>query len=420
MILNVKDVQSELDRYAGGAGKGPLSLLRIVAWTVVGLLLIAFVWPTQPPKYSDSAYNHHIPSPFSKVVTLDKNDPRGFLLHKHGKNSFTIAWIGPSTLQSINKVPGHTTYTFIPADVRQRIPVIDGKRTYVDLYFIEGARIMDLYAATQAALHSGADMVVLDLNPLWIYNTAEVQGWPNLNGITFNHIAKSPSQWSVGAQFIGPADATSGVAGKYFKSIYNRWTYAQKVNRHLNWFSVLDTSVPPPASTKPLSPLQRIAQMTDPLQFWVKYRVSGSAASQHGSAIERQLQFLLGSTLSGSTVNDDVVAHLFGILAKSNRPAYVYVPPIAPTAMANARISAALARIEHHLAAQAAQHQGPYLKVQAQSLGRILPPMKFNDIIHVAEAGPMVTYLSHAVCNQLLHTHSVQTCKVLPPAKAAP
>jgi len=410
MIHDVKDAQAELDRLAGGAGKGPLSLLRIVAWMFVGLLLIGFAWPVAQPKYSDNKYNHKILDPLAKIVTLDKNDTRGFKRPNHGK-AFTIAWIGPSTLQSISK----TSYTFIPADVRKRIPVIDGRNVVVDIYFLSGARIMDLYAATQAALHSRADMIVLDLNPLWVYNDTELQGWSNLNGLTASHIIKSPSQWSLGAQFFSPEDVLTGLAATKIPAIRDRWTYAQKVRNHLSWFSVLNEKTPPPSSG-PLSPLQQVAAMTDPLQFWVKYRFSPTAKNQ--SIADRQLAFLQGANLSGGTISDDVVSHLFGILAGAKIPAYVYVPPLSQTALKDPRFSASLAKIENHLAAQAAQHPGPLLLVNSQSLGRVLPPMEFNDIVHVAKDGPMVTYLAHAICNHLLNTKTVQHCVVLPPTKA--
>ena len=175
------------------------------------------------------------------MVTLDKNDTRGFAT-THDKGAFTIAWIGASENQSISS----TKYTFVPAEVRKILPEIGDRPVVVDLYFLSGARIVDLYAAAQAAQASDADMVVLSLNPLWVFNDTAVQDWFNLNGETFVNAAADPSASPVLAATQTPRDVTLGEAARVFDAIRNRWTYSKSVRDLISHLSFLDTATRPP------------------------------------------------------------------------------------------------------------------------------------------------------------------------------
>jgi hypothetical protein len=405
-MRDVKDVEALLDSRFRGAGRSPWSLLRIMVWVAVGLVLIGMAYPVPGPKLSDNKYNAKIKDPLARIVTLDENDPRGFRATKEDRNDFTIAWVGPSTLQSISP----TRYGFIPADVRDRIPRIDGRKVVVDIYFMSGGRVVDMYAATEAALKSDADMIVIDLNPLWLFNDRAIQAWENLNGTTAVHLIGHPSQWDLVAELYSPSDVVLGLASTHLPSIRNRWSYAAEIRRHVHVFDRLDVAHPPPATKAP-SELDRIALMQEPIEFWTRYRHSVPASA---SIRDRQAAFLEQSDVSGGTVNDVVVDHLLAAVAHSGLPAYLYVPPLAPDAMTDPTISATLAGIERHLGEIAARHRSPLVEVNNESLGRVLPPTSFNDLAHVKDDGPIVTYLTRAICHQLLVTSTASQCSPLP------
>jgi hypothetical protein len=404
-MRDVKDVQALLDSRFGGAGRGPWSLVRIVIWMAVGLVLIGMAVPVPGPKLSANKYNAKIKDPLARIVTLDENDPRGFRGTKDG-DDFTIAWVGPSTLQSISK----TRYAFIPADVRDRIPRIDGRTVVVDIYFLSGGRVVDLYAATEAALNSDADMIVIDLNPLWLFNERAIQAYENLNGTTFVHLIDHPSQWDLVAELYSPSDVLLGLASTHLPSVRNRWSYAAEIRRRVQVFDRLHASPPAPATAAP-SGLDLVAQMQEPIEFWTRYRHTVPASA---SIRDRQVAFLEQSDTSGGTVNDVVVDHLLAAVVHSGLPAYLYVPPLAPDAMKDPSISATLAGIERHLGEIAARHRSPLVEVDNQSLGRVLPPTTFNDLAHVQEDGPIVSYLARAICHQLLATSTASHCSPLP------
>ena len=391
MIRTVGDVTRAFDGRFGGVGRDPASLIRIVGWLLVGLVLIGYLWPAPHLSARQGVYNKKITNVHVRDVSLDPNDPRGFSLRRH-RNSFTIAWIGASTLQSIK--PGR--YTFIPSDVQQLIPRIQGRDVYVDMYFLSGARSVDVYAATQAAIAAKPDLIVLSLNPVWMFNDRAIQSWPNLDGIVATRGISDPGAWPLLASLVSPSDLALGEASRRLPAIRDRWSYAVEVRKQVGRLSPLDTSTPPPRS-KP-SELGRIAAMGRPLEFWSKYRPTSKAGV---SLADRQLAFLAGGDPGTPSVNQLVTDRTLAALAASGIPTYVYVDAINQTALRDPRVDAQLKRIEDGLKTIVDKHVSPNITVRWQSAARTLPPMEFNDLAHIADDRPIAYYLARELCDRL-------------------
>lgn len=414
MIRNVKDVTAFLDRRLGSAAAGPLSLLRIAAWTLVGLMFLGTAITTDAVNINASAYNRKIKTPWVRDVTLDKNDPRGFQRRKD-PSAFTVAWIGPSTLQNISP----KRYSFIPADVRERIPAVNGKPVKVDMYFLSGARVYDLYAATINALASKPDMILVDLNPIWLFNDTAIQNWTNLNGVSFRYIAKDPRAWPLLAAFDQPQDVAIGLASRKLSALRDRWSYAQDLREEIDSWSPLTIPTPAPGPAPRVDPrsLAAVAAMGAPLEFWQRFR---PPADPKADRLVRQLGLLRQSRTDGSVLNDAVVDRMLAALADAKIPAIAYVPPVNPELFSVPGADEALADIENHLAELAAKHQSSTLIVKHRSAGRDLPPLLFNDLVHLAEDGPFVTYLSDLICGQLLALKVTPSCSPGPDPRTTP
>ena len=414
MIRNVKDVTALLDRRVGGAGAGPLSLLRILAWTLVGMFLIGAVVKAHPVNLNANAYNKKIHTTWVRDVTLDKNDPRGFKVRKD-PNAFTIAWVGPSTLQNISP----KRYSFIPADVRERIPEINGRPVKVDMYFLSGARVYDLYTATVNALATKPDMILVDLNPIWLFNDTAIANWFNLSGVSFRHIAPDPRAWPLLAAFDQPQDIVLGLAASKLSAIRDRWSFAGELRAELARRSPLTIPSVSATATKLPDPksLAAVATMSAPLDFWQRFR---PPADPKANRAVRQLGLLRQSKTDGSVLNDAVVNRLMASLAEAKIPAIAYVPPVNPELFTAPGADEALGAIEGHLAEIAGKHRAPTLLVKNRSAGRDLAPMQFNDLVHLAEDGPFVTYLSQLICTELLDLDVTTSCTPGPDPRATP
>lgn len=414
MIRNVKDVTGFLDRRLGGVGAGPLSLLRIVVWTVVGLFVIGAVVKAVPVNQDANPYNRKIHTPWVRNVTLDKNDPRGFQTHPNPK-AFTIAWVGPSTLQNISP----QRYSFIPADVRERIPELNGKPVKIDMYFMSGARVYDLYAATVNALAEKPDLILVDLNPIWLFNDTAITDWYNLNGVSFRYIARDVHAWPLLAAFDQPQDVALGLASLKLSALRDRWSFAQRLRKKLERLSPLTipTATPGPGPKVDPRSLAAVSAMSAPLDFWQRFR---PPADPKADRLVRQLGLLRQSHTDGSVLNDAVVDRLLATLAGARIPAIAYVPPINPELFSVPGAEEALAAIENHLAEIAARHTSPTFLIRTREAGRVLPPLKFNDLVHLADDGPFVGYLSNLICDQLLALKVTSSCTPGPDPRATP
>lgn len=401
MIRNVKDVTGLLDRRLGAPAVSWLSLVRVVVWLFIGLVLIGYLIPAHGVDISQSQYNRKIKTTWVRDVTLDHNDPRGFYYRRPDHRTFTIAWIGPSTLQDIS--PGH--YSFIPADVRRILPQIDGRPLRVDMYFLSGARIFDLYAAAVTALARHPDMILVDLNPLWVFNPTAVQSWPSLNGTVFRHAVPDPLSWPLLAGLDTPEDVALGVGSLRLPAIRNRWSYAESLRGWVDglWPLRLAPQMPPAHPTA----LQQTQMMEAPLDFWLRFR---PVVSPKAPMDVRQLALLEESKVDGSVLNDAIVTRLLAALGGSGIPAIAYMAPVDPAALVSPPVDAALRGIEDHLRTIAARHRFHTLFVQWQSGTRLLPPMKFNDIVHLAEDGPYVSYLAGLICRDLVALDPATQC----------
>lgn len=402
MIRNVKDVTALLDRRAGAAGRGAFSLLRIGAWLVIGLLVSGLLLHAKNPPGARQ-YQAHIKVTNVRDVTLDHNDPRGFFHVNQDPHYFRIAWIGASTLQNIAK---HKHYTFVPADFRAAVPAIGGKPVRVDMYFVSGARIQDMYNTVLAAIHGRPNLIVVDDNPLYTFNTLALQSWPSLNEATAPYALARPGSWPLLASFATPEDLALGVADRRLSALRARWSLAEQVNAKLDNLSLLSQPTPP-TGAQHLSELQRIKAYGEALDFWLTYR---PIDDPHDPIAVRELALLNESKPTNGTVPDRIVNQLIGALADSKIPSYFFLSDIDPQALSNPDVNAGLVRIENHLHDIADRHRAPTLTVQWQSLERVVAPVPFNDIVHIADDRPIVDYLARTLCAKLAALNPAWTC----------
>ena len=147
--------------------------------------------------------------------------------------------------------------------------------------------------------------------------------------------------------------------------------------------------------------------MTLPLNFWDQYR---PPIDPNADVAARQLALLEQSTPTGGIFNDIVLRQLLSSLRSWDKPALLYVPARSPPRCCRTQTNAALARIESHLADVAADYDSSTLTVLPRSLARSLPPMQFNDIVHLKDVGPLAADLARRICAQLAADQVTTAC----------
>ncbi|MEO8888176.1 MAG: hypothetical protein ABI301_00330 [Jatrophihabitantaceae bacterium] len=414
MIRNVKDVTALLDRRFGSAGARPLSLVRILVWVGVGLYLIGSLAPARPVDMSKTHYNagRTANSPIFDPL-LNQNDPRGWMVHKKDPSKFTIAWVGTSTMQNVRSATAGY-YSFIPADVRARIPKIDGKSVHINMYLLEGGRSMDVYNAVSSAIASKPDLIMVDLNPLWVFNDRAVQEWDALNGPALGHMVEDPANWPLLAALDSPSDVALALGGTHLSSLRDRWSYAQQLHDAMANLSPLKLpSAASLAKQPPPTGLALINAWSTSLGFWNYYR---PLVPSNASVGTQQEALMREDAAPGPAMSADITSTMLGALAKSKIPSVAYLSPVDPSALVNPANDAAMGRIESRLKQLADQHRSPNLLVQPQSAERFLSGLTFKDLAHMTNSKPMVDYLAGLVCSHLTAVNPATECSPKPRA----
>ncbi len=379
----------------GGAGLSWGSLVRIHIWALVAVLLVGNLLPPRPRDPVDLGFNRVAGLAQNDNVTVvspPRNDIRGFVPTEAEDDTFRIAWLGGSSLQSISE----DFYTFVPAEVQPLISEVDGQRVTVDTYFLSGMRIVDEYFALLAALEDDVDMVVIAVNPIWALNNTATHDWPELDAATLRLGITEPSAWPFLASYLSPADGLYAPTSALVDGVADRTEHSSAINDLFSNISVLDRTTP--NEQPPPDELGRIRQMTIPVAFWRTYRqppIPGATLE------ERQLQFLLDSDLANSTINIDVLREMGRITEEAGVFTYAYVAPLNHESLADDGINNAVLEIEASIAEVDSAFSAQRQRLQPQTASRFVPPFEFDDIIHIQETGELADHLAGEICTLL-------------------
>jgi hypothetical protein len=402
MIRNVKDVSALFDRRFGAALARPLSILRTLAWMVLGMYLIGLLVPAPGVRQERSHVNRQLQTVPVRDLMLNKNDPRGWKRVKKDPKKFTIAWIGGSTIQTVKpESPG-----FLAVDVLHRLPDIDGKPVTVNMYLMEASRVFDLHATVAEALASKPDMVILDLNPLWLFNPNAIQYWDNLNSAALPHLARTPGNWPLMLSLYSPRDLALAVSSSHLSSIRDRWSYAQKLPKVIDRLAPKNDPVAPVGVQPRPGDAQIIAAMQAPLNFWNYYRLIPRGTP----GVERYPMTLRQAKTDGSALNDSIVRQTLADIGDSKIPALVYVSAVDASTLDDPATDAALHRVERHLRQIAAERRARTLRVQWQSGTRLVQGLQFKDMVHMTYDAPMANLLAKTVCAHLTAVEAGTQC----------
>jgi hypothetical protein len=381
------------------------SLVRVGLWFLVGLVAINAVVPDQRRDLTTDRYNAAAPDAWVRSITAERGDPRGFTPTTND-GVFKIAWIGGSEIQSINK----GSYTFLPMAVRRHLTTVDGRPVSIDMYFVSGMRLVDEYAAVGAAIADGVDLVVVSLNPVWVLNDLAVQGWDNFNGTLVRTNVTRPAAWPLVASLVGPGDALWSLAADELGFVDDRYQWGQRLQARVDELSVLRDPAPaaPGAGTARPSELDRIREMTIPVEFWSTY---APTVDPSAPLAERQAALFERSASSRSTFNDDVLDRIGDAVTKSGIPTLVYTAAVSDAVLDDPRIATQLETIERRLADHASAFDSTRVRYEPQTIARRAPGMKFNDVVHVADLGPLANVMTSDVCKLLTATGHRPECE---------
>ena len=392
--MNVESVKDFLDRRLGGAALSWGSLIRIAFVAGLSFLLLSDVFPDEHRTFEDSAFNRvaGIASDDSTRITSGRrSDIHGFQ-PRPDDDTFRIAWIGGSSIQSISD----EYYTFIPAEVARTIPAVDGKDVSTDIYFLSGIRALDSYNALLAAVDDEPDMIVVTMNPVWLFNNTATRGWSELDAHAVELLRSDPASLGLFAPYLAPSDVVLSAASFASAPVRDRIRITSDISDGFADLSLLDRSTP----NEPQEPdeLDNIRAMRIPVSFWRSYRVEQDPEQSLG---QRQAELLLESDFESNTINRAVIDAMGRVTADSGIPTYVYVAPVNHESLDDPLVDEAVATIEAELSTHLDAWDAPNQLLVPENLARRIEPFAFADLIHIQEPDAVSDYLAGELCEFL-------------------
>ena len=321
-----------------------------------------------------------------------RGDARGFDATTND-DVFKIAWIGGSEIQIIDNEAG--TRTFVAIDVRDQLPMVDGRPVSIDLYFISGMRIADEYAAVLSAIEHDVDAIVLSLNPYWVFNDLSIQRWDNLDPLGSRYIASRPSSWPLAASLYSPSDLLWGWSSD-LDVMDDRYSWGVQLDARVSELGLLpDPVAAPPADPATLSELDQIRQMSSPMDFWSRY---APAIDTTLTGQERQAEVFDVSVNSRGSVNSRLVDLIGEVTTDSGIPTLVYLAQLNYDVVNDPLTGPQIALVEERLASHGAAYDSEAVRLVPEIMSRRAEGMVFNDIAHVSDPGTMPAVLAADLC----------------------
>lgn len=359
----------------------PGGLLRIAGWTFLFLVLIsvALTRPTVLPK--------------ADLVHMDTgpNDLRwvrdDFDLFPKGKD-LNVAWLSGSSIVIKN---GDN----LPQRVQQLMSSDEGVPTRAFVYSVSARRTLDTYTMVQDALERKPDVMVLVINPFWVFNSKAVFNKQNL----FNHAAKlwwNESDWLWQFTLTAPANHLYNLLGRHIPIIADRHhyvRYARKESRKLFGVSLIPEAVRP--QKKPGNTALKFSQS---LQFWLLFKKFNGDIEQffpkgRSDPMRWQLAAISQADTDLSSWPVEIMHQMLSKIRDSGVRTLLYVAPISPQ-MRGMGSRNGYNAVLNTMQDLKGEYENEKLRFIVNMPKNITDSIEHRDYLHLREPGELPTLIS--------------------------
>ena len=364
------------------------SVGRVAAWVAVWTVVLSVVIAPQLPRSTDRDVQADQPASSVRYVgPVSRTDYAGFLPPTHDPDSFTLAWIGGSEVK-LREVS-------VAGAVDQRIDSVGGKPLLIDGYTIIAPRLVDTVRAFDTAVESGADAIVVALNPAWVRPEWGLRGWPNLDVSNIGSLWTRPSTWSWALALTSPADYAWRVSRAISGIVEAQSRLNERAREVVDVVDVLDD---PPTDAQATA----VADTGDPRlppgsDLWLVDRRGTDVLSDE----DRRVAALIEGIGSSPAEAEFFAGLLLDRAADAGVPVFLYVTPFAPESLAKPEFDAAVQQVEEFWATRQASIDSPLVEIEPRSLSRDhdFAGLFFNNV-HMSNPGPFADVLVGRLCAQ--------------------
>jgi hypothetical protein len=362
------------------------SVSRVGAWAVVWCAVLSLVVAPQLPRHSDREQQaDRPPSGVRYVGPISRTDYAGFLPPPHDPDAFTLAWVGGSEVK-LREIS-------VAGAVDERLESVGGRPLLIDGYTLIAPRLIDAIRAVDTAAESGADAIVVALNPAWVRPEWTVRGWGSLDVANIGTLWARPSTWSWALALTSPADYAWRLSRATFPIVEAQTRLNEQARDAIDRLDVLDDRrVDPNPSGDTGDP--RLPPGSD---LWL--------VDHYGTDVLDEEDRRVAALIEGIGVSPAEAEFFAEVLldtaADAGVPVFLYVTPFAPESLADPAFDAAARKVEAFWAARRPNIDSPLVELESRSLSRDYASAgTFFNNVHMSNPGPFADVLVGRLCDQ--------------------
>jgi len=380
------------------------SIARVATWVAVWAVALAVVVAPRAPTPGDRERDPDVPpSDVRYLGPTSKQDLAGFLTpDARTDDPFVVAWIGGSEIK-LREVS-------VAGEVAGRVSRFGGRPVQIDAYTLLAPRPIDAIRAVDAAVRDGADAIVVSINAVWLTDEWSMREWANLDVANLGSLFSALSTWPWALALTSPADVTWRVTRGVLPVVEAQNRLNGEAQDVVDALDVVDESgvdesgvddgdggadgagavvdVDPGDERDPRLP-------DDATSFWL--------VSEYGPAIlddtTERIAKMVDGLADDSPVADALNLRLVEDIEAAGIPAYLYVAPFSPEALADPDLAEAAEQVEAYWRGIAARVDSPIVTIEpGQLTARFADRARYLDIVHMADAGPFADVLTPELC----------------------
>ena len=387
-------------------------LVRIALWTILFLIAAGYLIPDRP---KDIPFSENTEGTNVTPMVLLPDDPmfvRDDIPASNAPDTLDIAWLGGSS--NVVYKPGTGVLEFskmgqndlIPVKVLDILKQQGTSHAKIELYLRLSMRALENYTLTEIALDRNPDILVVTLNPFFIFNNHAVFKGQNHFYKAGSVWAKSPATWPWLIGITSPGKHLWSLIESRFPVLRRAPQYSDDLGR-LNefvWGGLLPTLKLPEAvankKTHPEEALKENAQI-----YWVVYRLLRGDLSKiindKNEAVNslwyRQVARL--SNPQKETLNYAILQKLLTRASQSDTKVLLYLAPLSENVKQDEGAWQKYQDIKNALKDLSAEYKGRDIKILIDIPENITRDMVYvpDDDMHVQDSGRLSEYLADRI-----------------------
>lgn len=369
------------------------SLGRILLWTIVFLFAAAYFAPVDPDRDRQVfAYDQEATSMLLSDGTIAKEP-----IQVSSSDGIDIVWVSDSSGVTMMSPPlQREDDARLPLLTVERVSAKSGQPVAGYYYLFNSMRILDMYVFVADALHRDPDLLVVTLNPGWVFSPYSIFAREE-SVRSGSSLWLNPRDIPLWFGVLSPADHAANVLSSLVPQLFDAARYHE--GRKTLQRRVFGSPVPSPRADSGL-----FYNFDSAVAFWMSF-VTDRQANVRPDDMDQfrwlvrqwQADILQRPDVSEGSFSSSLLERMLARIESSGVPTLLYLAPLDPAISGDVSAMSGYAATRALLQDFAQNRQGSTVRILVDLPEEIVSSMVFWDTIHTSHFGVLDAYLADEI-----------------------